>query len=154
MDSTQTTGSTDSRYHIVNASQWPLDQLAPHMSEVLREMGRLAKRYPKDVTTAALFQEFLSGKKTLWLVLDEWAFVAMAMTTVKTVDSTGTRVFTLCDLAGRDVTKFADDLTTAMEDSAAQNDCSIIAVEGRAGWEKFLKPRGYRPHAILFRKSR
>lgn len=140
--------------NVVNASQWPLDQLAPYMSDVLAAMGKLAKRYPKDVTTAALFQEFLSGKKTLWLTLDDGAFVAMAMTSVKTIDATGTRVFTLCDLAGRDVAKFADELTTAMEDSAAESDCSVIAVEGRAGWEKFLKPRGYKAHAVLYRKSR
>lgn len=140
--------------NIVNASLWPLDRLAPYMSDVLACMGKLAKRYPKDVTTAALFQEFLSGRKTLWLVLEGETFVAMAMTTVKTVDATGTRVFTLNDLAGKDVAKFADELTTAMEDSAAQNNCDVIAVEGRTGWEKFLKPRGYSTHAVLYRKTR
>lgn len=139
---------------VENASQWPLERLAPYMSDVLREMGRLAKRYPKDVTTTGLFQEFLTGRKTLWLALDGDTFVAMAMTSVKTVDATGTRVFTLCDLAGRDVADFADELTTAMEGSAAQNDCSVIAVEGRPGWDKFLRPRGYKPYAVLYRKLR
>jgi len=124
------------------------------MSDVLREMGRLAKRYPGDVTTTALFQEFLAGRKTLWLVRDGEAFVAMALTTIRTVDATASRIFTLCDLAGRDVAKFADELTVALEDSAAQNNCNVIAVEGRAGWDKFLKPRGYRQHAVLYRKSR
>lgn len=141
-------------YTVDNASLWPLEQLAPYMSDVLREMGRLAKRYPGDTTTTALFQEFLAGTKTLWLVRDGETFVAMALTTIRTVDATESRIFTLCDLAGRDVAKFADELTTAMEDSAAQNDCNVIAVEGRAGWDKFLKPRGYRQHAILYRKLR
>lgn len=141
-------------YTVENASQWSLEQLAPYMSDVLREMGRLAKRYSKDTTTTALFQEFLAGRKTLWLVRDGEAFVAMALTKVSTVDATATRIFTLCDLAGKDVAKFADELTTAMEDSAAQNDCSVIAVEGRSGWDKFLKPRGYRQHAVLYRKLR
>lgn len=139
---------------VVNASAWTLDRLAPYMSDVLREMGRLAKRYPKDVTTEALYGEFLTGRKTLWLALDGETFVAMALTSVRTIDATQTRVFTLCDLAGRDVAKFADELTTAMEDSAAQNNCSVIAVEGRTGWDKFLKPRGYQVHAVLYRKSR
>lgn len=141
-------------YTVENASQWPLDRLAPYMSDVLAEMGRLAKRYPGDTTTTALFQEFLAGKKTLWLVRNGETFVAIAMTTIRTVDATATRMFTLCDLAGRDVAKFADELTKAMEDSAAENDCSVIAVEGRIGWEKFLKPRGYKAHAVLYRKSR
>lgn len=141
-------------YRVVNGSELSLDQLAPFVSDVLREMGRLAKRFPKDVTTAALFGEFLSGKRTLWLVLDGDAFIAMALTTVRTIDATGTRIFTLCDLAGKDVAKFADELWAAMEQGAAEKDCSIIAVEGRGGWDKFLKPRGYREHARLWRKSR
>jgi hypothetical protein len=139
---------------VENVSQWPLDRLAPYMSDILGAMGKLATRYPNDVTTAALFQEFLAGKKTLWLALDGDRFLAIAMTTIRTIDATGTRIFTLCDLAGIDVARFADELTTAMEDSAAQHDCSVIAVEGRSGWDKFLKPRGYRPYAVLYRKLR
>lgn len=139
---------------VENVSLWPLDRLAPYMSDILAQMGRLAKRYPRDVTTAALFQEFLAGKKTLWMAHEDGAFLAIAMTMINTVNATGTRIFTLCDLAGRDVAKFADELTTAMEDSAAENDCSVIAVEGRSGWEKFLKPRGYKTHAVLYRKLR
>lgn len=141
-------------YSVVNASNWSMDQLAPFMSDILQEMGRLAKRFPKDCTTAAMFQEVLSGRKTLWMVMKDGEFVAMALTSIRTVDATGTRIMTLCDLAGRDVAKFADELTTAMEAWAETNSCDVIAVEGRAGWQKFLTPRGYREHARLFRKSR
>lgn len=141
-------------YRIVNASQWPLDRLAPFMSDILGAMGKLAARYPEDMTTQSLFQEFLTGKKTLWLALDDGRFLAIAMTTIRTIDATGTQIFTLCNLSGRNVAAFADDLTKAMEDSAAQNHCHIIAVEGRFGWDKFLKPRGYKHYASLYRKSR
>lgn len=141
-------------FAVHNVSKWPLDQIAPYMTDVLACMGKLAKRYPGDTTTAALFQEFLLGKKTLWLILEGEAFVAMALTTIRTIDATGQRIFTLADLAGRDVARFADELTNAMENGAAENNCSVIAVEGRSGWEKFLKPRGYKPYAVLWRKSR
>jgi hypothetical protein len=63
-------------YSIVNASEWSLDDLAPYMGDILKQMGRLAKRFPRDVTTASLFQEFLAGKKTLWLILEDKAFVS------------------------------------------------------------------------------
>lgn len=139
---------------VENVSLWPLDRLAPYMTDILGAMGKLSARYPADMTTQSLFQEFLTGKKTLWMAHDDGVFLAIAMTTIRTVDATGARIFTLCNLAGQDVAKFADELTTAMEDSAAENDCPIIAVEGRAGWEKFLKPRGYMPYASLWRKLR
>lgn len=141
-------------YSIVNASEWSLDQLAPFMSDILREMGRLSKRFPKDCTTAALFQDVLSGRKTLWLVLNEGDFVTMALSTVRTVDATGTRMATLCDLAGKEVQNYAADLCAALEAWADANNCDIRAIEGRVGWKPILAQFGYQPHAVLYRKSR
>lgn len=122
------------------------------MSEILREMGRLAKRFPKDVTTAALFQEFLTGKKTLWLVLEGDGFVSIAMTTVRTIDGTGTKIATLCDLAGRDIQNYAVELNAALERWASEKDCQVMAVEGREGWKPLLALFGYKPFAVLYRK--
>ncbi len=143
-----------SNYTIHNASEWPLDRLGLFLSDIVGTMGRLTKRFPSDVTTAALFQEFLSGKKTLWLVLDDGAFVSMALSTIKTIDATGTRIATLCDLAGNHVQLYAAELCAALEAWADKNACSVLAVEGRVGWEKLLKEHGYKPHAVLYRKSR
>ncbi len=79
------------------------------------------------MTTAALFQEFLSGKKTLWLVLEGDGFVSIAMTTIRTIDGTGTRIATLCDLAGRDIHNYATELNAALEQWASKNDCPVMA---------------------------
>lgn len=141
-------------FRIVNATEWSLDDLAPYMSNILAEMGRLAKRFPGDVTTAALFGEYLTGKKTLWLVLDGDEFVSMAMSTIRTIDATGQRIATLCDLAGRDVHKYAAELCAAVEAWADKNNCDEKAVEGREGWKPLLAQYGYRPFAVLYRKSR
>ncbi|TGP26092.1 hypothetical protein EN828_10460 [Mesorhizobium sp. M2D.F.Ca.ET.185.01.1.1] len=137
---------------IVNASEWPLERLAPYMSDVLCEMGRLARRFPGDVTMGALYSEFLSGKKTLWLVLEGDKFVSMAMSTIRTVDATGQRIATLCDLAGRDVHKYAAELCAAVEAWASQQNCGVFAVEGREGWKPLLAQHGYKPFAVLYRK--
>jgi hypothetical protein len=141
-------------YSVHCASEWPLDRIAPYMSDILAEMGRLALRFPGDVTTEALFQEFLSGKKTLWLVLDGDKFVSMALSTIRTVDATGQRIATLCDLAGRDVRKYAAQLCAALEAWADTNNCEIRAVEGREGWKPMLAEYGYTPHAVLYRKTK
>lgn len=140
--------------NIVNGSEWSIDQLAPYMSDILKQMGRLAKRFPKDVTTAALFNEVLSGKRTLWLILDGETLVSIALSTIRTVDATGTKIATLCDLAGRDVLKYAAELCATLEAWAEQKGCSVMAVEGRVGWAPLLKQYGYAPHSVLYRKSR
>lgn len=141
-------------YTIVNASEWPLERIAPYMSDVLREMSRLAKRFPKDVTTAALFNDFLSGARTLWLILYDGNFISMAMTRVDTVNATGERIATLCDLAGRDVKAYAAELCMALEQWADQQKCGVLAVEGRKGWEPILAKHGYRAERVLYRKTK
>lgn len=139
-------------YSIVDTSKWPLDRLAPYMSDVLREMGRLARRFPKDTNTEALFGEILTGKKTLWLILDGDAFVSMALTSIRTIDVTGTRLATLNDLAGRDAKSYAAELCSTLEQWATANN-AVPEIFGRKGWEPLLKQFGYRPHAILYRKA-
>ena len=138
---------------IVNGSEWSIDQLAPYMSDILREMGRLAKRFPKDVTTAALFQEVLAGRRTLWLVLDGKTFVSMALTSIRTIDATGTRLATLNDLAGRDVKSYAAELCSTLERWAAEKNAEP-EILGRKGWGPLLTQFGYRPHAVLYRKAK
>ncbi len=140
-------------YRVVNASEWSLDQLAPYMTEILKEMGRLANRFPKDTTTAGQFAEFLKGGRTLWLVLDGDGFVAIALTSIRTIDATGIRFATLNDLAGSNVQSYAAELCTALEQWATKNNAEP-EIYGRKGWEPLLKLFGYRPHAVLYRKSR
>jgi hypothetical protein len=139
-------------YTVVNASEWPLERIAPHMSAIMEEMGRLAARFPGDMTMATLLAEFLTGKKTLWLVLNEGAFVSIALTSIRTIDATGTRLATLNDLAGRDVDKYAPELCAALEQWAADNNAQP-EIYGRKGWEPLLRNFGYRPFATLYRKA-
>lgn len=141
------------RPKVVNASQWPLERLAPYMSAVLREMGRLADRFPGDVTMTALFAEVFQGRRTLWLVLDGEKLLAIAMTSIRTVDATGQRIAKLHDLAGRDVLRFAAPLCTALETWADENNCPVKEIEGRRGWEPLLKRFDYAPYAVLYRKA-
>lgn len=138
---------------IINASQWPLERLAPYMSDVLREMGRLADRFPGDVTMGALFSETLQGKRTLWLILDEGKLLAIALTSIRTVDATGQRIAKLHDLAGRDALRFAEPLCATLEAWADENNCPVKEIEGRRGWEPLLKRFDYAPYAVLYRKA-
>lgn len=138
-------------FTVVNTSGWPLERLGPFLSDIVNEFGRLAARFP-DVTTESLFSELLSGRKTLWLILYEGAFISIAMTSIRTIDATGQRYATLNDLAGRDVDKYAPELCAALEQWAADNDAKP-EIYGREGWKPLLKQFGYRPQATLYRKA-
>lgn len=124
------------------------------MSAVLGQMGRLADRFPGDVTMGALFSEVLAGKRTLWLVMEGETLLSIAMTTIRTVDATGQRIATLRDLAGHGVHRYAGRLCEALETWADENHCTVREVEGREGWKPLMKEHGYRPFAVLYRKAR
>lgn len=142
-------------FRIVNASTWPLDRVAPYMSDILKQMGRLGTRFPADCTMQALFMEFLHGKKALWLVIEEETdrLAAIAMTHLRTVDATGAKLATMSDLAGSNPEAFAAELCAATEAWARENGATINQIEGRPGWVKLLAQFGYRPHSVLYRKT-
>lgn len=138
---------------IVNTHGWPIERLAPYMTGILEQMGRLADRFPGDVTMGALFGEYLQGRRTLWLVIEGGTLLSIAMTTIRTVDATGQRIAKLHDLAGEGVQRYAAQLCAALEAWADENDCPVMEIEGRRGWEPLLKQFDYRPYAVLYRKA-
>lgn len=138
---------------VVNVSKWSLDDLAPYLTEIVRQMGRLAKRFPDDCNTTGIFHEVYSGNRALWLVLDGDRFVAMAMSHIRTVNSTGKRIATLTDLAGDGVAEYAAPLCAAVEAWADENRCDVKEVQGREGWKPLLAQYGYRPYTVIYRKA-
>lgn len=138
---------------IVNASQWPIERLAPYMSGILEQMGRLADRFPDDVTMGALFAEVMNGRRTLWLILEDGKLLAIALTTVRTIDATGAKILKLHDLAGNGMRRFSEELRQTLEGYARENGCHMTEIEGREGWKPLLTKFGYSTRAMLFRKA-
>lgn len=131
-----------------------IEPIAPYLSDILEQLGRLVRRFPDGCTLDALFAEYLLGRRALWLVIgDDGKLAAVAMTHLRTVDATGTKVATLSDLAGRDVGEFAGDLCVAMEKWADANGATVRQIEGRPGWAKLLSRLGYRPQSVTYRKT-
>lgn len=138
----------------VNTRTWSADRIKPYVSAILEKFGKLAARFPADVTVENLARECDEGVKDLWLVLDDDDRLKLVgATQLRTVDATGTRIATLMDLAGEDVASCADEICTSMEAWAKEQGADFVAVEGRPGWGREMKKRGYREYAVLWRKT-
>jgi hypothetical protein len=138
---------------IVDATGLPPERVADHKDAILDHFRRLSERFPSDVTVQALIQDADTGQKRLWLVLDGDDCLATCMTTILTVNATGMKVASLTDLAGDGVSTFADDLCSTLEQWARVNEAEFAEVQGRPGWEREMKKRGYRPHITIWRKA-
>jgi hypothetical protein len=123
------------------------------MTDIVTQMGRLAKRFKGDCTTASIFHEVYSGNRALWLILENGKFVAMAMSHIRTINATGQKIATLTDLAGDRVAEYAGPLCEAVEAWADENQCSVKEVLGREGWKPLLSRHGYRPYSVIYRKT-
>ena len=142
-------------YRIEHHAGGRIEPIAPYLSDILVQLGRLVRRFPDGCTLDALFAEYLLGRRALWLVIaEDGKLAAVAMTHLRTVDATGAKVATLSDLAGSNVSDFAEDLCAAMEAWARDNGATVRQIEGRPGWAKLLARYGYRPHAVTYRKVR
>lgn len=138
---------------VENVSKWSLDDLAPYMTDVVMQMGRLSKRFPQDCTTASIFHEIYSGNRALWLIREDEMFVAIAMSHIRTINATGVKIATLTDLAGDRVAEYAGPLCEAVETWADENQCAVKEVQGREGWKPLLAKHGYQPHSVIYRKK-
>lgn len=138
---------------IVNASRdMRREEIEPYVNDILAHFGKLQKRFPTDLTVESLSAEADSGKKELWLVLDDDRLLATACTQIETLNATGVKVARLMDLAGDNVSAWAGLLNYALEAWGDENGVDYYAVEGREGWAKVIEPMGYRKHATLWRK--
>lgn len=138
---------------VVNASRemgW--DEVQGHVPAIKGHFERLQKRFPTDLTVQSLLDHVMSGRRDLWLVLDGENLMAVAMTAVETVDATGIRIGRLMDLAGENISAWAEPLNKALEAWGTENGVHYYAVEGRPGWGRIIEPLGYQKHAVLWRK--
>lgn len=138
---------------VENTSSWPWQRIARYTGQITAHFMKLAARFPDDVTPRSIAAQCMSGEKTLWLVMDGETVLMTGATQIRTIDATGKKIAVLCDLAGENVAACADDLCNALEAWARDKGADLMAVEGRPGWGREMKKRGYREYAVLWRKE-
>ncbi len=140
-------------FEVVNVSRKPFEYLEPHLPAFFAALDKLIARYPDDITRDEVLIECDSGERTLWFIFEDGKFLSFAMTKDRKITSTGIRVAKLCDLAGERALEAADEICEALEGWADAIEAPIRDIEGRVGWGRELKKRGYEVHAVLYRKK-
>lgn len=137
---------------VENTSAWPFERISPYTARITALFRKLEAQFPDDVTVEMLARECIAGKRILWLVLDGEDLKAVATTQIRPTE-TGKKIAALMDLAGEDPDTWADAVCEALEGWADEQGAELRSVEGRAGWDRILRKRGYREYARLWRKA-
>jgi hypothetical protein len=133
-------------------SDWSPEQFAPYGPAITAAMHKLRDRFPREVTVEHLAEEIITGKRQLWLVLEDDRFVAFVLTEIQTNDATGLKTLLIPDFAGEHGASTVH-LIGAIEDWARSQGCDEVTVAGRMGWKKVLAREGYGLDIAIYRKA-
>lgn len=121
---------------------WPI--VAPQLQRALDEsLGELSLE--------GVRQRLMKAKMQLWMIGDEFDedTLGVVITQVERGEMASFLNIVLC--AGDGLEEWIDHLHV-LEMFAEQQNCEYIKVHGRAGWERILKPYGYKKYSVVLSK--
>lgn len=62
-------------------SSWALERIAPYFEEIIASLSAYVERFKHEITLQELMEAICTGKKQLWLVLDDDERFLAAVTT-------------------------------------------------------------------------
>jgi hypothetical protein len=138
---------------IVDTTGWLPHQLDLYWPQIFAAMVKLKTKLPDDISYSVILSVWHSGRRKLWLVLDDNdAFMAFAMTEIETNLATGKRFVTLKDMAGDGVIAARAEICAALEKYADSEGIGDRRIHGLLPWARVTAPFGYEPHTITLRK--
>jgi len=107
-----------------------------------------AKVDPQDV-----YEDLMNGNQSLWVVFEGTPINLVGAFTIRVKAYPAGQSLCGEHLGGERLNEWADQLFEIMESYA--NDLGIKNLEliGRRGWEKVLKPKGWKSNLVIFEKE-
>lgn len=138
---------------IVLTNDWSFEKLAPYTKSVTAAMKKLQERFPREVDVGHLANEIISGKRQLWLILeDDDSFISFLLSEIQTNNATGLKTIVLPSFAGEKGTETVH-LIGAVEDWGREMGCDEVIAYGRWGWKRAMEKEGYEMNMVAFRKT-
>lgn len=133
-------------------TSWAMERIAPYLEEVIASFRAYVERFKHEITLQELIEAICSGKKQLWLVLDDDERFLAAVTTQIQQTVLGKKRALICECSGKGVLDQVDNLQVA-EDWARENGAFEIEILGRLGWKRALDRQGYGIDMLYYRKE-
>ncbi|WP_175868717.1 hypothetical protein [Bartonella gabonensis] len=133
-------------------SSWDMERIAPYFEEIFASLSAYVERFKHEVTLQNLIEAICTGKKQLWLVLDDDERFLAAFTTQIQETVLGKKRALICECSGKGVLDQIDNLKV-VEDWARENGAFEIEILGRLGWKRALDKQGYGITMLYYRKE-
>lgn len=133
-------------------TSWDMERIGPYLEDIIASFHEYVERFKHEITLQELIEAICSGKKQLWLVLDDDARFLAAFTTQIQQTVLGKKRALICECSGKGVLDQVDNLQVA-EDWARENGAFEIEILGRLGWKRALNNQGYGIDMLYYRKE-
>ncbi|GAA5099195.1 hypothetical protein [Bartonella acomydis] len=131
---------------------WDMERIAPYFEDIIASLSAYVERFKHEITLQELIEAICSGKKQLWLVLDDDKRFLAAVTTQIQETVLGKKRALICECSGKGILDQIDNLKIA-EDWARENGAFEIEILGRLGWKRALNKQGYGIDMLYYRKE-
>lgn len=132
---------------------WPRERILAYGPQLTAAMRKLQDRFPREVTVDNLFQEIQTGRRQLWIILDDDdRFVSFVLTNIQTNEATGLKTLLIPSFAGTEGATTVP-LIGALEAWGREQGCDEAQVYGRRGWKPALAKEGYALDLAIYRKT-
>lgn len=131
---------------------WDIERIAPYLEDIIASFREYVERFKDEITLQGLIEEICSGKKQLWVVLDDEDRFLAAVTTQIQQTVLGKKRALICECSGKGILDQVNNLKVA-EDWARENGASEIEILGRLGWKRALTKQGYGITMLYYRKE-
>lgn len=148
---------------IVDTSGWPFDELAVYLPDVIEAMGRLEGKLPDEERAEYRVGRIVSGEDRLWIIFDGEEAAFAVLTSINTSKATGHRFVAVTGMAAMGKARSgmaearrlieATACIAGIEEFAASRGIGEVVVNGRGGWVRLLKKRGYGVKTVVLGKS-
>lgn len=116
---------------------------------IAKAVKLVADRY----TTLDLWEAMCRDEYQLWVMFDNDHLVGAFLTQI--MDHPQARGINIPFLGAEEhrVNEWIDQILEAVEDYGRLNNCTLMEFFGREGWNKFLKPAGFKKAMCIFEKE-
>jgi hypothetical protein len=108
----------------------------------------MGKVEPEDV-----YNDIMSGRQTLWVVFDDATEKMIGSFTIRVKEYKSHSALCGEHLGGERLDEWADNLFEIMESYARDLGIHKLELMGRRGWERTLRPKGWKPTLAIFEKE-
>lgn len=133
-------------------TSWDMERIAPYLEDIIASFRAYVERFKHEITLQDLIEAICTGKKQLWLVLDDDERFLAAVTTQIQQTVLGKKRALICECSGKGILDQVDNLQVA-EDWARENGAFEIEILGRLGWKRALTKQGYGITMLYYRKE-